>query len=456
MSIIGEALLVGGSSSVGNDVIFYDYDGTIVRSYSKAEFLSLSAMPSNPSHTGLTAQGWNWSLSDAKTYVAAYDRLNIGQMYITDDGKTRIYVRIEAGQRDWGVGFELNGTVTIDWGDQSTPDTATATYNDGMGWPWHTYSAPGDYVVSIDVTGEFRFGEGSFSPDMSTALNTSVTKIEIGDNCNVEGNGAFCYCGRLSSITIPMGAEEFPYMTFFCCYSLRYITIPTGVQYLGESVFWACYSLETISMPNTVQALGHQCFIDCYSLRFLTIPTSMLGFDSGALSGCHSLNYITDLSFLQGINSGAFAGCRALKSVSIPSTIEDSCFSGCTTLARVTIGDDRGSLMTLGTNIFSDCVSLRSFTIPDSVTYIGEGAFARSGIESITIPANVTGIGPDAFAYTSLGEIHFLPTTPPTAGNYAFSGIPAYCVIYVPTGSLSAYTSASNYPPANTYRYIEE
>ena len=57
-------------------------------------------MPANPDHSadGLTAQGWNWTLSDAKTYVAAYGRLDIGQMYITSDGKTHIYIHLEQGR----------------------------------------------------------------------------------------------------------------------------------------------------------------------------------------------------------------------------------------------------------------------------------------------------------------------------------------------------------------------
>ena len=44
------------------DVNLYDFDGTRVYSYSKAEFLGLSSLPGNPAHDGLTAQGWNWSL----------------------------------------------------------------------------------------------------------------------------------------------------------------------------------------------------------------------------------------------------------------------------------------------------------------------------------------------------------------------------------------------------------
>ena len=48
-----------GSAKVRKDVNFYDYDGTIVESYTTAEFADISALPTNPTHTGLTAQGWN-------------------------------------------------------------------------------------------------------------------------------------------------------------------------------------------------------------------------------------------------------------------------------------------------------------------------------------------------------------------------------------------------------------
>ena len=56
-------------------------------------------MPANPTHTGLTSQGWNWTLANAKTYVSTYGSLNIGQMYVTDDGKTRLYLTITSDKR---------------------------------------------------------------------------------------------------------------------------------------------------------------------------------------------------------------------------------------------------------------------------------------------------------------------------------------------------------------------
>ena len=75
----------GDDTTVPKDVNFYGYGGTLLYSYTAAEFANLSALPDNPTHDGLTAQGWNWTLSDAKAYVAAYGKLNIGQMYVPDD-----------------------------------------------------------------------------------------------------------------------------------------------------------------------------------------------------------------------------------------------------------------------------------------------------------------------------------------------------------------------------------
>ena len=46
----------GGGEGVGEkDVNFYDYDGSIVASYTATEFAELSAMPDNPIHERLTA-----------------------------------------------------------------------------------------------------------------------------------------------------------------------------------------------------------------------------------------------------------------------------------------------------------------------------------------------------------------------------------------------------------------
>ena len=55
------------NKKIENDVTFYDYDGTIVTSYSASDFMELDSLPENPDHTdkGLTSQGWNCSFENA-------------------------------------------------------------------------------------------------------------------------------------------------------------------------------------------------------------------------------------------------------------------------------------------------------------------------------------------------------------------------------------------------------
>jgi len=150
----------GGDKTEVNDVNFIDYDGTIVHSYTAAEFAALTAMPENPSHAGLTSQGWNWTLAKAQAYVAKYGKLWMGQMYVTDDGKTRVYIHLEEGRLEPYLGIAVNGTAVIDWGDDSEPDTVTGNDVYTVINTQHVYPAPGKYVITIDVTGSLGITGG--------------------------------------------------------------------------------------------------------------------------------------------------------------------------------------------------------------------------------------------------------------------------------------------------------
>ena len=77
--------------------------------------------------------------------------------------------------------------------------------------------------------------------------------------------------------------------------------------------------------------------------------------------------------------------------------IGDRAFSKCNdTLKSVTIPD---SVTTIGESAFYFCTSLKNITIPNSVTTIGAGAFSFSGLTEIYIPDSVTDIGVGTFAY---------------------------------------------------------
>ncbi|MBR5576473.1 MAG: leucine-rich repeat domain-containing protein, partial [Bacteroidaceae bacterium] len=65
------------------------------------------------------------------------------------------------------------------------------------------------------------------------------------------------------------------------------------------------------------------------------------------------------------------------------------------------------SVKSIGYSAFYGCFGLRSVTISNSVTSIGDYAFSYSGLTSVTIPNSVTSIGNNAFMGCSgLTSVH--------------------------------------------------
>ena len=98
------------------------------------------------------------------------------------------------------------------------------------------------------------------------------------------------------------------------------------------------------------------------------------------------------------IEKEAFSECNSLKSVIIPNSvtiIEDWAFLGFCSLRSIDIPD---SVTKIGVSAFSGCSSLMSIHMPDSVTSIGYNAFEGCiSLKNIHIPDSVTSIGSNAF-----------------------------------------------------------
>ena len=226
----------GGSSSGKGDVNFYDYDGTILHSFSKDEFLALNELPSLPTQPGLTCQGWNYDITKAKTYVEEYGKLDIGATYITDDGKTRLYFRIAAeGRMTVPLYFSqtvANG-VTIDWGDGSATQTLSGTGNRSTS---HTYANIGDYCIALTVS--------------------SGCTLELGHNSSYycvmgsTGNTGKVYCNMLQKVEIGTRITNIRSYAFNNCYSLASVVIPNSVTSIGSSAFQNCYGVAYYDFSN--------------------------------------------------------------------------------------------------------------------------------------------------------------------------------------------------------------
>ena len=420
------------------EVNFYDYEGTLLYAYTLDEAKALSELPPAPQREGLLFQKWNWTLEDIKALTKP---MSIGATYITDDGKTRLYITVPVSsmsdrpaprnQVPLYIQQTIANGVTIDWGDGTEPETLPGT---GTVNTTHTYDQGGNYVISLEPVEGCELGLGASSGSYcvlgSIGNNGRVycnmlQKVYIGNNVTSIGNYAFRYCCSLASITIPDSVTSIGGNAFQYCYSLASITIPDSVTSIGDYAFYACYALASITIPDNVTSIGNCAFRYCSALVSITIPDSVTSIDDYAFYACYSLASITIPDSVTSIGGYAFYTCYSLASITIPD-----------------------SVTSIGDYVFYTCYSLASITIPDSVTSIGDYAFqACYALASITIPDNVTSIGNYAFRYCyGMKEYHFLSPTPPTLrGADAFSGISSDCIVYVPVGSVEAYKTATNW-----------
>jgi len=130
-------------------------------------------------------------------------------------------------------------------------------------------------------------------------------------------------------------------------------------------------------------------------------------------------------------------------SYTVPSSVTnigDYAFSDCTSLTSVTIGN---SVTSIGYDAFSYCASLTSVTIGNSVTSIGYDAFSDcASLTSVTIGNSVTSIGDWAFFHcTSLTSV-IIPNSVTSIGYGAFEGCTNLTSVTIPNSVTSVGDSA--------------
>ena len=395
----------GGAPVEEKDVNFYDYDGTLLYSYTVDEIQALTELPALPSHDGLVCQGWNWTLAQVKAVPKA---ANVGAAYITDDGKTRLYLEWKQDKyRTLTIHFTqtvANG-VTIDWGDGSPTETVggtgavTATHNFVQSNCVMTLFPTGSCKMTLGVTsGDYNLFHERNEANMTAT--SALKKVEVGQSVTALNYHCFYFCHSIETVTTPlavsMGAGCFRESSIKCI-----INADTSGYLLGQQ-FAQASLVETVSLPPNIITMGAYAF--------------------------HNAKRIENANFaanFQAIYNAAFAGASSLKTVKF--------HDGITTIAQEFLGYVQ---------------MLPQLTLPPNLTTVSAYAFYEQlRIQYLEIPAKVTSIAANAFARMyGLAYLKFLPTTPPTVANAnAFTGIPTTCVVEVPKGTLATYQAATNY-----------
>ncbi|MCF2660651.1 leucine-rich repeat domain-containing protein [Pseudoflavonifractor phocaeensis] len=247
--------------------------------------------------------------------------MNVGAMYITDDGKTRLHIRVwDTARSHVPLYFSqtvANG-VTIDWGDGSATETLAGTGNVNT---THQYTEAGDYTITLNPAEGCTLGLGAASSSycvMGSTGNNGIVycnllqDVKIGSNVTSIDIHAFRYCYSLASITIPDGVTSIKGYAFQYCYSLASITIPDGVTSIGISAFSSCSSLASITIPDSVTGIGNSAFSSCSSLASITIPDGVAIINNETFNKCPSLSSLTIPDSVASIGSYVFQYCYGI------------------------------------------------------------------------------------------------------------------------------------------------
>ena len=450
-------------------VIFVDYDGTLLETWTKDEVAGKTALPTPPAHEGLVFEEWNWSLADIQGDTTG-QVITVAPYYHTSSGYVEIDIELNEGTGKTAYLFTQSMVGrTIDWGDGTTSNTEKA----------HTYENYGSYTVKVPAqSGALSrvFFESAMviyygKPIKAIRCNQDVTDLShfrsMGLAVDVVLNKAFAVgnyktnicCGKLfHKINESYGIynygieyisikKDYTSTLFFVSRDqynkIKNIYIPSNITGIGNNAFYECQSLQSINIPDGVTSIGDYAFQGCKSLQSITIPSSVTSIGRSAFYGCQSLQSITIPSSVTSIGRNAFYNCKSLQSITIPdgvTSIGTYAFYNCYSLQSITIPS---SVTSIGSYAFDNCYSLQSITIPSGVTSIGSYAFYYcQSLQSITIPNSVTSIGRSAFQGCKSLQSITIPSSVTSIDKYAFDDCYSLQSITIPSSVTSIGRSA--------------
>jgi hypothetical protein len=218
-------------------LIFIDWDGTIIQSYSREDALALEVLPnvenmaaySSVDHEFLSFQTWNYSLAEIKTWFQTHSvgQLAVRAFYVTVDDKNHNYFR--------------NPRL------QKAPEQKKF------------------YIQKrkiSDIAGsEFR-----------TAL---LEKVSIPNGVTSIGAEAFAFARQLKHVNLPNSVTSITGSTFRGCGALQDVNIPEGITIIPGNMFNDCSSITKMNIPDGVTIIGVSAF-QAIGATSISIPDSVI------------------------------------------------------------------------------------------------------------------------------------------------------------------------------------
>lgn len=294
---------------------------------------------------------------------------------------------------------------------------------------------------------------------------------------------ADCNNVAFTTINLPNLVNSVGQQAFEGCSQADIIQLSHSLATIGKAAFRGCSGVKGISIPNSVLSIGEEAFKGCMNLTDITLGSSLVNIGESAFEGCSAVNSIsnyTDPEFLiwpassndefkpaKGTQcevpteflaryQANFAGVNVTFKACNPS---ESGFCGSPTLEDVRWDFyTSGKLMITGTGSMKDYgyeenkapweshkVNTNSIVVGNGVKRIGSYAFigtVNDQLKTVLLPNSVTAIGEGAFAGCTHMTGIFLGTSMNTIESYAFAACSSLISITIPASVTSIGESA--------------
>ena len=281
-----------------------------------------------------------------------------------------------------------------------------------------------------------------------------LNPFDIASTVKTVGDCAFLYCLQWTSVTLPSTVEHWGSNVFLNCLNLRKVNfemsslyhatdildawdheydvfnLPAGMSYVDTYRLSEFKGLKSVYVDpaNANYATREGVLYDKAMTTLLwypnnkqeeafTVPESVRSIQT--LNQNPHLHQLTLPDSLQAIAPYAFSE-MPIESISIPTSVTefgDYVFCNCTRLKHAVL---KCPLSTLPAGTFAGCTSLESFECPDTITSIGKMCFYESGLRHFSMPASVRYIDDWAFARCRNLEKVSLPSYTRSIGSASF------------------------------------
>lgn len=276
------------------------------------------------------------------------------------------------------------------------------------------------FMKSLDLNQVKTIGVNAF------ASCSALESVTIGKDVEKIGEGAFTNCPKVAAFNVSLENVKYQekdgvlftkptsdHLVLYPTGKTGEYTVPEGTVYIDAAAFTDVLNLEKINIAQSLKQIGKAAFKSAKKLKEINfLSVSQLEEVGENAFQYTKLEKIIVPASVKKLGDAAFADVETLKDVhfatgSLLENLSPILFQNAKNLTTV-VFDGENQLQKISSSVFENCVKLTTFKIPKSVSYISMNAFKDTkGMETVEFeePSSLTSIGKGAFAASGIKHI---------------------------------------------------